>query len=725
MSIANGSIWRKWDLHVHTPSSYYSQYPDDWDLFVKELIKSIKKHEIAAIATADYFTIEGYSKLLTYYDKATSTLSIGAERVEVCIIPGIELRLNIFNSHDESINYHVLFDPEICTVDFIKDNFLEKLQITYRGETFPLKERTLIAIGYSIVENKPLKIYDNYSGISEEFKSKYLKAAYSTVSLSQTDINSSSKAISEAMEFNGRSKKPFLKIIAGKGHGSLKKLKWFEENQQFSRAGLTRESLTNVTDMVFSNDVDDINFYLGLHSKTSVEEVKQRFGALKACVWGSDCHSLGNMLHPSNGNSNDYTWIKADPCFEGLRQVVFEPAERVVIQETVPQLKFDYLIIDQISFKSDSSNKFFSLNPIPLNSNLNTIIGGKSSGKSLLLYHIAKAIDPQQVKEKMEIVGVKAYGFEKQIPAFDFVVKWRDGYTNSLSDLENKLRKVTYIPQMYINHLAEEKGEQKLKELIEGILQQNHDLKTFWDTNKAKIKQKRLEIFNVINGIYSVRESVKETSQKIKDIGDKTGINNTVARIKVDINKLRLQTGFTIEENKEYGRLTALKEFGISKANRYVAYEGFVKTYVQTLEESKQNTLDGMTAFLDFYVQQNDDMIAVTFANGEIADDIQVLRSCFENIIKKREELEEKFLVKIINEESKIAKIDSQLAPFLTKIGNQNLLKQLNDQLTKEQEKIKQIDELEKIYNEQVLNGRSLKIKLIEIKLVNIILLFN
>jgi|GEM_PF-3693024 len=36
MNYPQGSIWRKWDLHVHTPASYLnSQFPDNWDEYVK------------------------------------------------------------------------------------------------------------------------------------------------------------------------------------------------------------------------------------------------------------------------------------------------------------------------------------------------------------------------------------------------------------------------------------------------------------------------------------------------------------------------------------------------------------------------------------------------------------------------------------------------------------------------------------------------------------------
>lgn len=64
-----GSIWRKWDLHVHTPASALAHsLGNSWDIYVERLIEAAKAHNIAAIATADYFTIEGYNQLLSYYN---------------------------------------------------------------------------------------------------------------------------------------------------------------------------------------------------------------------------------------------------------------------------------------------------------------------------------------------------------------------------------------------------------------------------------------------------------------------------------------------------------------------------------------------------------------------------------------------------------------------------------------------------------------------------------
>ena len=55
-----GSEWRKWDLHVHTPASFEHGF-GDWDDYIAALGEV---RDIAVLGITDYFTIEGYKKIL-------------------------------------------------------------------------------------------------------------------------------------------------------------------------------------------------------------------------------------------------------------------------------------------------------------------------------------------------------------------------------------------------------------------------------------------------------------------------------------------------------------------------------------------------------------------------------------------------------------------------------------------------------------------------------------
>ena len=56
MESDKGSIWRIWDLHVHTPASYNGDYD--------EFIRNAEKSEADVIGINDYFTLEGYREIL-------------------------------------------------------------------------------------------------------------------------------------------------------------------------------------------------------------------------------------------------------------------------------------------------------------------------------------------------------------------------------------------------------------------------------------------------------------------------------------------------------------------------------------------------------------------------------------------------------------------------------------------------------------------------------------
>src|SRR5699024_3971221 len=63
-----GSIWRKWDLHVHTPHSYEENFGDDWDAYVRQLKVKAEEHGISVMGVTDYFSVDGYEKLVNEYE---------------------------------------------------------------------------------------------------------------------------------------------------------------------------------------------------------------------------------------------------------------------------------------------------------------------------------------------------------------------------------------------------------------------------------------------------------------------------------------------------------------------------------------------------------------------------------------------------------------------------------------------------------------------------------
>ena len=110
MNDPRGSIWRKWDLHVHTPASIINNYsdPDPWERFIRELEQL--PPEFKVIGVNDYLFLEGYKYLL--FKKQEGRL----QNIDL-ILPVIELRIDKFGGtagHLSRINYHIIFSNEIA-----------------------------------------------------------------------------------------------------------------------------------------------------------------------------------------------------------------------------------------------------------------------------------------------------------------------------------------------------------------------------------------------------------------------------------------------------------------------------------------------------------------------------------------------------------------------------------------------------------------------------------
>lgn len=127
-----GSTWKKWDLHVHTPSSVVHNYPGAnpearWEAFLQD-IESLPP-EFKAIGINDYIFIDGYERA------RKAKLEQGRLKNIDLLLPVIELRLDKFagvvkkekdGTYSQSgwnrINLHVIFDamdPELIQQQFL------------------------------------------------------------------------------------------------------------------------------------------------------------------------------------------------------------------------------------------------------------------------------------------------------------------------------------------------------------------------------------------------------------------------------------------------------------------------------------------------------------------------------------------------------------------------------------------------------------------------------
>lgn len=305
--------------------------------------------------------------------------------------------------------------------------------------------------------------------------------------------------------------------------------------QGSSRGSSSYRTVTNASDFL-------------LHSSDKEENIEGdrqywlREG--KPLLQSSDAHELDAI-------GKKFTWIKADPTFEGLKQIIYEPEYRVEIQESKPNGKEDYQLIDKVKFTHGK----FCPKEILLNQNLTTIIGGRSTGKSVLLRNIAQAIDSKQVENNLEIAGLEDYPEEKRISQFSVV--WKDQHQDEKDGSMEAKRKIIYIPQSYLNRIADRAtGKNAVKEIIEDILRQEDAIKGAFEQLERENRVKISEVSQWIVDLFDKKDALEALSGDIRNIGHKEGIEAEVQKLKREISELNEKAGMASEEMTKYNFLS-------------------------------------------------------------------------------------------------------------------------------------------------------------------------
>lgn len=546
---SKGSIWRKWDLHIHAPGTALNDgFNNDWEGY----LTCIESEDVAVIGITDYLSVENYFKVKEYKYKQGRL-----ENVEL-ILPNIELRLQDYTDKTRAVNYHVIFSPDVDS--YIETNFLAKLKFQHGDREYSPIKRDLIDLGRKI--KNCLSDEEAYREGINQFKAD-VNEIHKILEVDQKEI------------FKGK----FVTAVANKQTDGASGIR----HSQFQGV---QENVYKKSQMIFSSRPGDRDYFL---------KDNCAIGNPKPCIHGSDAHCIENMFKPDQDRFN---WIKADPTFEGLMQILTEPEKRVLIQKDHPDSKAGYNVIDKVVFKN---NNQFQTNDIHLNSGLNTIIGGKSSGKSLLLYKIASTVSKDEINLRTKN-GTWHNNYNGTfIENIEFEVHWKNGQISSSKNPETTGR-ITYIPQLYINSLSEDSKNDVLQEKILEILQSDEEI-----SNKVKEKN---ELENQYRSTLNTQCYL--LSQEINNISK---ISEEIRKYqKQDIyeaekEKLELELAVVLEESKmtpedeqrhqqlltEYTQLIETKQMVDHLKDEY----NQVNTIVNSIEMNIENQFEGIQSTQD------------------------------------------------------------------------------------------------------------------------------
>lgn len=243
-----------------------------------------------------------------------------------------------------------------------------------------------------------------------------------------------------------------------------------------------------------------------------------------------------------NQTKKRYCWIKANPTFNGFKQIIYEPEDRVCINSIKPDEKRGYQVIDYVKF----DNAEFQESEIYFNENLTCIIGGKSTGKSMILNNMAYAIDAAQVKNKC---GLTKSNF-KEINTV--IVCWKDGKISEYGKQDEE-HKIVYIPQTYLNRLSDSAEEEtEIDKIIHDIVVSNSNINTAYVKMQNEIKAKKLEVDKRVYDFLQKYEEIVQCKEKMKNLGTIEGIGKELEKLKDKKNNLTKALNLSEEDIKKF-----------------------------------------------------------------------------------------------------------------------------------------------------------------------------
>jgi phage terminase small subunit len=700
---SQGSVWRKWNFHIHTKGTtkndqFTSSSMDDFFcVFFKKAFES----QISAIGITDYFSIERYIEAIEYRKNISTKLNLDGRPAfsdneinfinQIFIFPNVELRMLPSTDRGRLINIHCLFNPDY--VFELENDFFGHVS---NQDGYKMNKHGITQYGKSLDQG----IID----VNKQFK----KGIDNFV----IDL----KTLKELRDTNKKFRNNSLLVVSNSnndGASAIQKHYDLFENENGSLDGL-RKSIYYISDAIFSSNTKDIKYFIGkrlegtegfneILLKKEIEEVINQRGSLKPCIVGCDAHVEKDLFCK-------FTWIKSDLTFEGLRQIAFEPEQRVKIQNEKPDFKEDKLIIEKVKFISP--NKIFSSKPILLNPNLNVIIGGKSSGKSILLYSIAKTLVSDDSILKNDDNSYK-YDLTKIEPDFDFEITTKGGFSQLLNrnSAENSiLPEIKYIPQNYLVKLAEPELTKKgksLNKIVRDLIIEDEDSKKIYQEFLTKVKQNDKLRNSQIDLFFELSDEIKTLEVELKGKSNKDVLEKNIKNNLSKIEELNKGIGLNSGQLLEYNRLQNEIEDNKINLNKFkqdfALLEAFIAEYLQimkNLQIKKDETLNSLQlkVIKDHYSPIFSKIDEVNSEVIKLSNEISVSI----NADGKRYFNNDNILKIVLNGYAEDGRLlNESIKPYLKNEEVKKLIEDLNQSVSADKKMIQDIDDLSKKISEK------------------------
>lgn len=683
MNDPRGSVWRKWDLHVHTPDSLVQQYggagADVWVKFIQAL--SALPPEIKVLGINDYIFLDGYKKVLAAKEAGK------LPNIDL-LLPVIELRLDKFGGSKSGlsrVNYHVIFSDEIKP-EIIESQFLsalcskyvltpehESLRTSGKWAAVPTRQ-SIEDLGRLIIESVPeTERAKFHAPIIEGFNNLCLNI-------------SAIQDILKSQYFVG-------KTLTAVGKTEWADIKWNDQSIA------DKKTIINSADLVFISSATAAEY---ANAKKALTEG----GVNNRLLDCSDAHRwVGSAEKDRLGNC--FTWIKADPTFEGLRQAVFEYPARVHVADVPPIEPFLQIKRAVLNFPTKTSLSrgersdvfcFSGTYEVVFSPYLTCIIGGRGTGKSTLL---------NLIHEKLDAGSTEFFRQNKLMPAGTSVAA---GVT---IDGVSEKGVVEFLQQNEIEQFASD--HKRLTAAIFARLRKL-DSKNLLQEKEAAVDAAIAATQKQIGRLRSHHELSVRLSDSEKELATQKGIVESFQN--TDYKRINDELGLFNKElqglRTSKGRLEKLIQAMRTLLADYPTYDPGQVANLNAYEQQVHSIIQTIETFMAAATAHQSLQAAAT-REQELNDKVRALRDELDKFLKAHG-LSEENLSDVGKATEKIAQLDEDIASLRGKVGALKAeISQFSAQREKAQDYTKAVEELLVPVN-VALKGQGAEVKPIELR---------
>ncbi|MCC7171320.1 MAG: ABC transporter, partial [Planctomycetes bacterium] len=415
--------------------------PGAWEAFLTDL-ESLPA-EFAVIGINDYIFLDGYKKLLEARNQGRlSNIDL--------ILPVVELRIDKFggsDSHLSRVNFHVIFSDELSP-EFIEQQFISALAASYqispmykdaveraRWEMVPTRA-SLEKLGELIIASVP-----------EERKRQFgapLIEGFNNLCFEYRALS----ALLDKPHFQG-------KVLTAVGKTEWADIEWNDHSIA------EKKNLINAAQFVF----------VAAETPAAWERARRALdtgGVNSQLLDCSDAHALSNAT-TKDRIGNCFTWIIADPTFDGLRHLLHSYEDRAFVGEFPPAVlrsrNRPTRVLSEVTITKTADGRepapWFDAH-IVLNPELIAIIGNKGSGKSALA-DILGLLGNTPRFEAFSFLNTDKFRSPKgnKAQSFEACIEWKDSTKSGPKCLADNPEPgapetIRYLPQHYLETVCNE-----------------------------------------------------------------------------------------------------------------------------------------------------------------------------------------------------------------------------------------------------------------------------